>query len=258
MKRDALASWISGLSLALLLAGPAAAQVPVVFGTTWDSPASSLQNILDAEYGTGAIDVQNDYIGKNASDPDPFTFSGTGLSGIIVREVAGYANTNTLGWYKETGIAPAIDGTDDGVIFDGPTGQGELRMIDFGGSVLSFGFYLNPNGTGSSQNAPEPELFFSNRFYNDLGPDGSGAIHAPFDGDVQALVFDVSSIVGTPNTWVVAFEDLDSGANPAPCCSPTDNDYNDLVFEVTVAQPVAVQQVTWSGIKNIYARTNPR
>ena len=198
------------------------------------------------------VDVENDYIGKNAGDPDPFSFSGTGLSGIIIREVAGYSNNNILGWFKETGSAPTIDGVDDGVIFDGPTGAGELRMVDFGGEILSFGFWLNPNGTGNSTNAPEPELFFSNRFYNDLGPDGSGAIHEPLDGDVQFLVYDVSSIVGQPNTWVVAVEDLDSGANPAPCCYPTDNDFNDLVFEVTVAQTVAIEKVAISAVKSLY------
>jgi hypothetical protein len=50
---------------------------------------------------------------------------------------------------------------------------------------------------------------------------------------------------------VVAFEDLDSGANPAPCCSPTDNDFNDLVFEVKVMGPVPVEIVTFSRIKSM-------
>ncbi|MFQ5599754.1 MAG: DUF4114 domain-containing protein [Candidatus Krumholzibacteriia bacterium] len=239
-------------ALYLVLAAPAMAQVSVVFGTTWDNPPITLQDILDAEYGVGTINIANDYIGKSAGNPDPFIFSGTGLSGVIIREVAGFANNNILGWYEDTGVMPVIDGIDDGVVFDGPTGQGELKMIDFGGGVLSFGFYMNPNGTGDARNAPEPELFFSNRFYNDLGPDGSGTIHEPFDADVQALVFDVSSIVGQPNTWVVAFEDLDSGADPGPCCATTDSDFNDLVFEVTVAQTVAVEEVAMSVVKRLY------
>jgi hypothetical protein len=65
-----------------------------------------------------------------------------------------------------------------------------------------FGFYLNPNGPGAATNAPEPELFFSNRLFNDLGPSGAGAIHAPFDGDVQFLVFDISTFTA-PYTWLV-------------------------------------------------------
>lgn len=241
-------------TLVALVSAPisALAQVPVVFGATWDSPTNTLQNILDAEYGAGTIDVQNDYIGKAGADPDPMIFSGTGLSGIIIREVAGNANRNILGWYTETGAMPVIDGAGDGVIFDGPAGPGTLRMVDFGGSVLSFGFYMNPNGVQGAQNAPEPELFFTNRFFNDIGPSGAGAVHAPTDGDVQALVFDVSAIVGQPNTWVVAFEDLDSGPNPGPCCTGTDNDFNDFVYEVTVAQTVSVQEVAFSVLKRLY------
>jgi hypothetical protein len=100
-------------------------------------------------------------------------------------------------------------------------------------------------------NAPEPELFFTNRFYNDLGPDGSGAIHVPYDGDVQALVFDISDYMG-PNTWLVCFEDVDSGANPGPCCSTTDNDFNDFVFEVTAFGATPAQPVSFGALKTKY------
>jgi len=238
----------AGLSLAGL---PATAQVNVVFGTTWDSPTNTLQNILDARYGAGNVDVANGYIGKAAADPDPFTWTGLSFNSILVREVAGHANNNILGWYKETGAMPAIDGTDDGIVFTGPMGPGSIEMVSFGPGESSFGFYLNPNGTGNATNAPEPELFFTNRLFNDLGPNGSGAVHSPFDGDVQALIFDVSALT-QPNTWVVAFEDLDSGPNPTPCCSQTDNDFNDLVFEVTVARAVGVEQVAISAFKSLY------
>ena len=125
----------------------------------------------------------------------------------------------------------------DGVVFDGPAGPGTHQIISFTSPDTKFGFYLNPNGTGDGYNAPEPEKFWTNRFYNDLGPTGSGALHPPTDGDVQALVFDISKLVGQDNTWLVCFEDMDSGANPGPCCTPTDNDYNDLVFEVTALGP---------------------
>ena len=109
----------------------------------------------------------------------------------------------------------------------------------------------HPNGNGGATNAPEPEKFFTNRHWNDLGPDGSGALHVPLDGDVQALVFDVSRFRG-PHTWCVCFEDLDSGANPGPCCQTTDNDFNDLVFEVTVLGPLPVKAMTFSQIKALY------
>jgi len=239
------------LAAGALCAVPAAAQVNVVFGTTWDAPTNTLQNILDARYGAGNIDVVNDYLGKNASDPDPFSWSGLSFNSLLIREVAGHANNNLLGWYKETGGVPTIDGIDDGVVFNGPQGPGELAMVALGPGDTSFGFYLNPNGPNSATNAPEPELFFTNRLFNDLGPDGSGAVHTPFDGDVQALIFDVSAWT-QPNTWVVCFEDLDSGPNPTPCCSQTDNDFNDLVFEVTVARAVGVEPVMMSALKSLY------
>lgn len=240
-------------ALILLASAPAAlATVPVVFGTSWDGPSNTLQTILDARYGPGSLNVTTDYIGAHPGDPDPFYWTGLGFDAYFVREVAGHANANLLGWYMETGSTPAIDGVSDGVVFPGPTGPGATFTITFpGGGALPFGFYLNPNGTGDAINAPEPELFFSNRLFNDPGPDGSGAIHTPFDGDVQAIVFDVSPWT-RPYTWVVCFEDLDSGANPAPCCTPTDNDFNDLVFEVTVLGPVPVQDVTFSMVKTLF------
>jgi hypothetical protein len=239
------------LALALAAAQPASAQVSVVFGTTWDAPANTLQNILDARYGAGNIVVTTDYIGHDAGDPDPFVFSGLSFHSLLVREVAGHANNNILGWYTDTGGMPVIDGVNDGVVFSGPMGSGDVAMISLGSGDVAFGFYLNPNGTGNSTNAPEPELFFTNRSYNDIGPNGSGAVHAPLDGDVQALVFDVSAWT-QPNTWAVCFEDLDSGPNPTPCCSQTDNDFNDLVFEVTVARAVGIEEITLSAIKNLY------
>ena len=116
-------------------------------------------------------------------------------------------------------------------MFDGPANDGSVAFVTFDRPARKFGFYMNPNGPYDAHNAPEPEVFFSNRFYNDRGPNGSGALHAPLDGDVQAIVFDVSPWT-VPNTWLVCFEDLDSGANPSACCTGTDNDFNDSVFEV--------------------------
>jgi hypothetical protein len=246
---------VSSLLVAAMpaIAPAAGAQVPVVFGTSWDAPANSLQNIIDARYGAGNISVTTDYIGADAGDPDPFYWTGLGFTAYLVREVAGHAHNNVLGWYRETGAPPVIDGIDDGIVFNGPDGSGAASMINFGVTPTDFGFWLNPNGPNAATNAPEPELFFSNRFFNDLGPNGAGAIHAPFDGDVQAIVFDVSAWT-QPFTWLVCFEDLDYGATPGPCCATTDNDYNDLVFEVQVVPPVPVKAATWTGIKTLLSR----
>lgn len=240
-------------SLALIpSAGTALAVVPVVFGSSWDAPSGALQNIVNTEYGAGNIDCSTDYLGANVGDPDPFYWTGIGFETLLIREVAGHRDNNSLGWYLETGSAPVIDGTDDGIVFAGPVSDGAVAVVNLSSTAVPFGFYMNPNGAFGATNAPEPEKFFTNRFWNDIGPNGVGAApHAPFDGDVQALVFDVSAYRG-PNTWLVCFEDLDSGANPGPCCGTTDNDFNDLVFEVTVLGPVPVQATTISAIKAMY------
>jgi hypothetical protein len=250
MMRLALRTLLAGAPL-IALALPAYATVPVVFGTSWDPPGNALQDIVDARYGPGMIDVLTDYIGASPSDPDPFYWTGLGFTSYLVEEVAGYRNRNLLGWYIETGSMPVIDGTDDGIVFTGMHGPGFTTSIALPTGVHPFGLYMNPNGPNGAQNAPEPELFFTNRLFNDRGPDGSGAVHPPTDGDVQAVVYDVSALT-QPFTWLVCFEDLDSGPNPGACCTGTDNDFNDMVFEVTVAGQVPVQQATFGQIKALF------
>jgi hypothetical protein len=237
--------------LASLLPAVASAQVAVTFGTSWDGPSNSLQNIVDNHYGPGKINVANDYIGHDAGEPDPFVWQDLQFDALILLEVAGNANQNFIGWYKETGSMPVIDGVDDGVVFTGPNGPGTAKFVLFGQST-KFGFYMNPNGTYGATNAPEPEKFFTNRKYNDKGPSGAAAVHAPFDGDVQALVYDLSTVLNTPNTWLVCFEDLDSGPNPGPCCATTDNDFNDFVFEVHALGTSPAGAVTFGRLKAMY------
>ena len=77
-----------------------AGAVDVTFGTSWDNVP--LQQILDARYGVGAVNVATDYEGHNAGDADPAYWQDLGLNGLIVREIAGFRNRNTLGWYEET------------------------------------------------------------------------------------------------------------------------------------------------------------
>lgn len=234
------------------MVSPARATVTVSFGTSWDGSSKSLQKVLDAHYGTGAIHVTTDYIGHASGDLDPWFWVDDQFSALLVKEIAGNANRNVLGWYEETGRMPVIDGIGDGVVFDGPATSGNTTLITFDHPMTRFGFYLDPNGPLDAQNAPQPERFYTNRFYNDIGPDGSGPVHAPFDGDVQALVFDISTVVGVPNTWLVCFEDLDSGPNPTGCCTGTDNDYNDLIFEVHAFGATPVVPMTMGRLKMLY------
>jgi hypothetical protein len=241
------------LVLALLaIPALAQAQLTVTFGDSWDGASNRLQAILDANYGAGAINAATDYIGHDAGEPDPFAWQDEKFDALIVREVAGNANRNLVGWYKETGVMPVIDGIDDGVVFNGPDAPGTFRYVVFPG-LVKFGFWMNPNGTQGATNAPEPEKFFTNRRLNDAGPDGAGALHAPFGGDAQALVYDLSAYYHKTNVWLVCFEDLDAGANPAACCS-TDNDYNDFVFEVHALGTTDSRPVSLGSIKALYRR----
>lgn len=234
-------------------AAHAASPVSIAFGTTWDSPGQTLQNIVDAYIGVpGVLNVHTDYVGAHVGDLDPWFWVGREIPALLITEVAGNANQNTIGWYKETGSKPVIDGVDDGLVFNGAQSSGANVLVTFPAGLTKFGFYMNPNGPLGAQNAPEPELFWTNRFYNDKGPAGT-ALHVPYDGDVQALVFDVSQWKG-PNTWLVCFEDVDSGAPVTSCCSGTDNDFNDLVFQVTALGATPAKSLTFGQLKTRYSR----
>ena len=227
--------------------------LPVTFGTSWDG--IPLQDILDTAYGVGAIDVATQYEGYLPGDADPGYWEDLGIDGLIIREVAGYADRNTMGWYYETlGSMPTIDGIDDGVVFEGPISAGQTAMVTFPQGLTRFGLWLNPNGTLNATNAPEPEIFFTNRAYNDIGPDGSGAIHAPFDGDVQCLIFNITHLRNGVPTFVVAWEDLDYGSEITPGYTnySTDNDSNDLVVEIQADSPVPTESVSFSAVKSLY------
>lgn len=250
----------AALVFGVLFARPSAAVVPVTIGISWDGPQHTLQKIVDSLYGVGAINVTTDYIGAHAGDLDPWFWVGDHFPAMLITEMAGNKNRNILGWYTDTGVdhaspPPAIynDNIHDGVVFNGPASAGASSVISLPHAMTKFGFYLNPNGGAGVVNAPPPEKFWTNRFYNDIGPDGSGALHPPYDGDVQALIFDLSNIVHQANTYLVCFEDLDSGAMPGPqCCAQTDDDYNDMVFEVTALGATPVMTMTFGDLKLKY------
>jgi hypothetical protein len=244
---------LSALLLPVLLAPAAfAGSFPVVMGTSWDG--ISLQDILDAEYGVGAIDVATEYEGYLPGDADPPYWEDSLLDGVLIRELAGFASNNIMGWYVENFVMPLIDGFNDGVIIDGPASDGTPFSLALPGGVTRFGFYLNPNGAGNSTNAPEPEMFFTNRGYNDIGPGGGPTNHLPDDGDPQCLLFNLTSFRGGIPTFVLAWEDLDYGSPLNDVYGPgfTDNDFNDLVVEISAESPVKTQVTSFAGIKALY------
>ena len=228
----------------------------MTFGSSWDNVP--LQAVLDAEYGPGAIDVATGYEGYLPGDGDPAYWLDVALDGLIIREIAGFSGRNTMGWYAEDlSGPPVIDGVDDGVVFTGPMGAGTSVAISFPGGLTRFGFYLNPNGTeDGGGNAPEPELFFTNRFYNDLGANGGGSPHAPFDGDPQCLVFNITHLNNGIPTYVLAWEDLDFGGpiTPGYTWDSTDNDFQDLVVEIQALSPVPNETSSWGSVKSLFYR----
>jgi hypothetical protein len=230
----------------------AASPLNLPFGTSWDGPSHELQKIVDAYVGApGAIDAHNDYMGAHAGDPDPWFWLGGSVPVLMITEVAGNAGINDLGWYIENGSKPVIDGVDDGIVFTGASGAGASTMVTFPAAMTRFGFYLNPHRPFAGPAGASRELFFTNRMWNDIGYHGQGAAHAPFDGDVQAIVFDVSRWKG-PNTWLVCFEDLDAGLPLTSCCSGTDDDYNDMVFQVKSLGATPVRLVSFGQLKARY------
>lgn len=251
MMRPGIAKY---LVLAVLVVPGLANAFDVTFGTSWDN--IPLQQVLDQRYGPGVINVATDYEGHNAGDADPAYWQDLALSGLIIREIAGFANKNTIGWYAETLMSPpVIDGINDGVVFDGTMGAGATVSIAFPNGLTRFGFYLNPNGSDAGgAHAPEPERFFTNRFYNDKGTNGVAATHAPFNGDPQCLVFNVTHLYAGVPTYVLAWEDLDYGAPITPTYdwSGTDNDFNDLVIEIQAVSPVGVETATWGSVKALF------
>jgi hypothetical protein len=118
--------------------------------------------------------------------------------------------------------------------------------------VTRFGFYIDHQGGDEPADQGVSARYFTNRMLNDIGPQGRGAMHEPHDGDVQALIFDVSRWLG-PNTWLVACEYSDSGClvGLGPNCS--DNDFSDILFTVTAdAGPTAGASSTFARVKALF------
>jgi hypothetical protein len=230
----------------------AASHVTVPYGTSWDGPANELQHVVDGYLGvSGALDVHTGFVGAHPGELDPWFWVGSSIPALMVTEIAANRDFNVLGWYRETGSKPAIDGVDDGVVFTGGTGSGASVVVTFPTGLTKFGFYLDTQHVVTTPGGSREQLFFTNRFYNDTGPSGFAATHAPFDGDVQAVVFDVSPWKGA-DTWLLCFEDRDSGLPLTACCDGTDNDYNDLVFQVRALGATPAQTVSFGMLKSRY------
>lgn len=239
------------LQLVLVLgASPSRAGVSVVMGESWQG-SDRLQRIVDATYGPGRIRVATDYVGARDGDPDPMVWFSSVWPILQVREVAGSGHRADLGWYLEPGNdqPPVLDGDNDGPVFKLENAPPSTSVLHFRLRGQRVGFYLHSRDAGGAEGS---RTFFTNRRFNDAGPGGTGAVHAPLEGgDVQALVYDVSAWT-RPNTWLVCFEDRDSGHDPGPCCATTDNDYADYVFEVRGEAATPNLSASFGVLKRIY------
>ena len=243
------------LLLGTIASAPAHAGVPplyVEFGpSSWDGPDYTLQKIVDAQFGPGKIDVQHDYVGAHQGDLTTWFWVGSHINALMITEIAGNRDHNVLGWYKELGGKPALDGINDGVVFSGLQSNGASNVVTLSNdnnARVKFGFYLDTSDGHPSDAQP---VFYTNRTFNTLATS-----HAPYGGNVQALVYDVSSVINVPNSWLVCFEDRNTGLPTSATYDPTknDNDYNDLVFIVTALGATPNATLSFGQLKTRYLR----
>jgi hypothetical protein len=115
--------------------------------------------------------------------------------------------------------------------------------------VKKFGFYLSCNAPGKGHGVVGDFMACTNRLWNSPGPLGQGAQHAPYDGDIQMLVYDISRWVG-PQTWLIACETSDSGANVGHGPDDADNDFSDFLFTVSGVGTTPTVNTTFARLKS--------
>lgn len=240
------------LLLVTTLPATAASPVPVTIGRSRDGVLWDLQRVVDKAFGPGRIDVRNGYIGANAGDPDPWVWSAVPGKAIVMTLIAKKHPNGTLGWYCEQGVVPPLNGFDDGVVLERSRLRAAPTTLKLPPSVKRFGFYVEREpGSTSIDGDGAANVYFSNRFYNDVGAHGTGACHAPYDGDVQMLVYDISRLTA-PNTWLVAVEYSDSGDAIGTQDGQSDNDFSDFVFTITGVGVTPTQSSTFGRLKALY------
>ena len=272
MRRRAILLLLLGVAAFSGATAAAGAPIPMTFGRG----IRTLQELVDERYGQNRIDVTKDFIGARTGDIDPWFWVGDPGGAVRITVVRRNNDRDRVGWYEESGGQARIP-DDGGVLFSGAVQSQEEAVVPLPGFRIRFGFYVE----GSAGPGTGAKLFFTNRKLNDCGPDGTGAVHAPLDGDVQALMYDVSRWAG-PDTWLVCFEDHDTGGalmaggdasyddrkktNPK-CRRPRDevvegpgspgswwldSDYSDVVFEVKAEGATPARGITFGRLKLLY------
>jgi len=244
----------AALALLLVTALPAAAvsPVPVTIGRSRDGVLWDLQRIVDRAFGPGRIDVRTGYIGAHAGDPDPWMWSTVPGKAIVMTLIAKKHPNGTLGWYCDQGSAPALNGAGNGLVLERSRLRAAPTTLKLPPTVQRFGFFVErePGGT-SIDGDGDAGVYFSNRMYNDVGPHGVGACHAPYDGDVQMLVYDISRL-SAPDTWLVAVEYSDTGDAVGTQDGQSDNDFSDFVFTITGVGVTPTLSTSFGRLKALY------
>jgi hypothetical protein len=125
------------------------------------------------------------------------TWFADGAIDIMMNEIAGYANTNTFGYYTlGAGNSPVLN-----QIFSGSDGTGANNSFALN-PAAEFGFYLGVPNTGNT--------YFTDKSLN-LG------------NEIHAAIFQVD----TSNTYILGFEDLR--------LANSDKDYQDMIVKVNIS-----------------------
>ncbi len=195
---------------------------------TFGDGGASLQAILDDITVAPINNVSSINVNTDQISPDSYwTISGSGGSfAQIIIELAGNANTNSVGIYDATDPSKMV------TLFSGIEGPGAQKLLTFGndGSVIinftdtgidfagnAFGYFLN---TGTA-------IFYSDK---DLNADGIDHM-VTFQGkgiDTIDLPATLPGVWST-NEYIMAWEDLFGGG---------DMDYNDFVLITESVNPI--------------------
>ena len=244
----------AALALLLVTSLPATAASPVsvTIGRSRDGVLWDLQRVVDKAFGPGRIDVRNDYIGAHAGDPDPWMWTTVPGKAIVMTLIAKKHPNGTLGWFCDQGTPPLLNGTGDGVVLERSRLRAAPTTLRLPSTVRRFGFFVEREpGSTDIDGDGQANVYFSNRMYNDMGAHGAGALHAPFDGDVQMLVYDIGRLTA-PDTWLVAVEYSDTGDATGTQDGQSDNDFSDFVFTVTGVGVTPTQATSFGRLKALY------
>ena len=245
-------AWAAIALLVFALPALASSPVSVTIGPSRNGVLHDLQRVIDKRFGPGRIDVRTGFLGAKTGDPDPWMWTRVPGKAIVMTLLEKKFPSGTIGWYSEHGAAPHIDGVDDGIVLQRSLLNAMPTTLKLPPSVLRFGFYIQREAGGVAIDGDEESYtYFSNRMLNDVGPHGTGALHAPYDGDPQMLVYDISRLT-QPDTWLVACEYSDTGRPMGVGDGQSDDDYSDIIFMVSGVGVTPTDKTTFGRLKALY------